>query len=147
MQLCKCINCFLKAHNKQLNQYCLNFIIFFTKKKVLKKWFGFGSGRELSRVDPHKTWVESRVNPFCFGSKNRVRIGYFSGQVGSGRVRKFWPVLPCLPIITIILQHSQCKLTRKNSLFTFYRCSDTNNRQASQALAQDIAWMSIHNSL
>ena len=42
MQLCKCLNCFLKALNKKLNQQCLNFIIFFYQKKVLKKWFGFG---------------------------------------------------------------------------------------------------------
>ena len=77
MQLCKYINCFLKTHNKQLNQYCLNFSIFFTKKKkVLKKWFGFGSGRESGRVDLQKTRVGSRVNPFLLKVKksgsNRV---------------------------------------------------------------------------
>ena len=42
IQLCKCLNCFLKTHNKQLNQYSLNFIIFFTQKKVLKKCSGSG---------------------------------------------------------------------------------------------------------
>ena len=73
MQLCKYINCFLKTHNKQLNQYCLNFSIFFTKKKkVLKKWFGFESGW----VDLQKTRVGSRVNPFLLKVKksgsNRV---------------------------------------------------------------------------
>ena len=89
MQLCKCINCFLKTHNKQLNQYCLNFTIFFTKKKkVLKKWFGFGSGRGSGRVDPHKTRVGSRVNPFLLRVK---KIGFGLGifRVGSGRVKKF----------------------------------------------------------
>ena len=34
MQLCKCLNCFLKTHNKQLNQYLF---IFFTKKKNVLK--------------------------------------------------------------------------------------------------------------
>ena len=58
MQLCKCLNCFLKSHNKQLNQYCLNFTIFLPKKNVLKN---------------------------VLGSSHRL-----------GRVRKFWPVLPCL---------------------------------------------------
>ena len=80
IQLCKCINCFLKSHNKQLNQYCLNFTIFFTqKKKVLKKWFGFGS----SRVNPQKKGVESRVNPFLLQVKE---IGFGLGifRVGSG---------------------------------------------------------------
>ena len=37
MQLCIWLNCFFKAHNKQLNQYCLNFTNFFTKKKSFKK--------------------------------------------------------------------------------------------------------------
>ena len=40
MQLYKCLNCFLKPHNKQLNQYCFNFIIFLPKKKVLKNGSG-----------------------------------------------------------------------------------------------------------
>ena len=81
MQSCKYINCFLKAHNKQLNQYCLNFIFFFfkQKKKVLKKWFGLGS----SRVDLKKTWIGLWVNPFCFGSKNGFGSGIF--WVGSGQ--------------------------------------------------------------
>ena len=76
MQSCKYINYFLKTQNKQLNQYCLNFPIFFLpKKKVLKKWFGFGSGR----VDPQKN--TGRVTGqlvFASGQKNRVRVG--SGQ-------------------------------------------------------------------
>ena len=79
MQLCKCINCFLKPHNKQLNQYCLNFTIFLPKKKVLKKWFGFRSGRGLSWVDPQKIQVGSRVNPFLLWIK---KIGFGSGWVG-----------------------------------------------------------------
>ena len=70
MQLCKCINCFTKAHNKQLNQYCLNFTFFFLpKKKVLKKWFGFRSGH--------------RSTCFCFGSKKSG-----SGQVFFGLGQK-----------------------------------------------------------
>ena len=70
MQLCKCINCFSKAHNKQLNQYCLNFTIFVIKKKSFKKWFGFGSGwpaknmgqvtgQPVSALDK-KIWVRVR---------------------------------------------------------------------------------------
>ena len=75
MQLCKCINCFLKTHNKQLNQYCLNFTIFFTKKKkVLKKWFG-------SRVG-------SRINLFLFWAK-KFRFESSIFWVGSGRVKNF----------------------------------------------------------
>ena len=83
----------LKAHNKKLNQYCLNFIIFFflRKKKVLKKWFGFESGW----VDLQKTRVGSRVNPFLLKVKKiKFRSSIF--RVGSAWVRKFWPVLPCL---------------------------------------------------
>ena len=64
-------------HNKQLNQYCLYFILFFSKKKVLKNGSSHGSGQ----VDLQKTWVESQVNPFLFQVKeNRVRVGYFSGH-------------------------------------------------------------------
>ena len=79
MQLCTCINCFLKTHNKQLNQYCLNFTIFFTQKKVFKKMAPvsvrvrltckkhgssqpvFGSGK--------KTWGSGRV---FFGSGQKI---------------------------------------------------------------------------
>ena len=67
MQLYKCLNCFLKTHNKQLNQYCLNFIFFNTKKKSFKKWFG--SGRVSGQVG-------SRVNPFLLYVK---RIGFGLG--------------------------------------------------------------------
>ena len=87
MQLCKCINCFLKSHNKQLNQYCLNFTIFVIKKKKFLK-NGSGSGQ----VDPQKTRVRTRVNPFLLRIKKKNNWV----RVGSGRVRKFWPVLPCL---------------------------------------------------
>ena len=84
MQLCKCINCFLKPHNKQLNQYCLNFTFFFTQKKKFKK---NGSVRVAGRVgltckkhgSSHGSSHESIR--FCFGSKNRVWIRYFSGRV------------------------------------------------------------------
>ena len=87
MQLCKCINCFLKPHNKQLNQYYLNFTIFLPKKESFKKmvwvWVGsrVGSGHGSTR--------------FCFGSKmNSGRVFFGSGRVG---LEKFWAVLPCLP--------------------------------------------------
>ena len=83
MQLCKYINYFLKTHNKQLNQYCLNFTIFFTqKKKSFKKMVRVrvGSGR----VDPQKTRVGSRVNPFLLRVK---KIGFGSSifRIGSGQ--------------------------------------------------------------
>ena len=78
MQLCKCINCFLKPHNKQLNQYCLNFTIFYPKNIFLKKNFGSGLGRVTGRVEltrkKHGTGHGSTC--FCFGSK----------KSGSGRV-------------------------------------------------------------
>ena len=82
MQICKWINYFLKPHNKQLNQYCLNFTIFLPKKK---KFFKNGS-------------VSGRVGSghgstrFCFRSKKSG-----SGWVffGSGRV------LSCFAMSTI----------------------------------------------
>ena len=87
MQLCIYINCFIKTHNKQLNQYCLNFTIFLPKKESFKKmvwvWVGsrVGSGHGSTR--------------FCFGSKmNSGRVFFGSGRVG---LEKFWAVLPCLP--------------------------------------------------
>ena len=43
MRLCKCLNCFLKTYNKQLNQYCLYFILLCYQKKVLKDCSGCGS--------------------------------------------------------------------------------------------------------
>ena len=88
MQLCICINCFLKAHNKQLNQYCLNFTIFFTKKKkVLKKWFGFGSGRKSGRVDPQETRVGSRVMKSIYELWNlNLRFGF---SIIPSKFRKF----------------------------------------------------------
>ena len=73
MQLCKYLNCFLKTHNKQLNQYCLNFTIFFTQKKKYyknssgSKRLGHGLGHGSTR--------------FCFRLKNRVWIGYCLGWV------------------------------------------------------------------
>ena len=74
MQLCKCINCFLKTHNKQLNQYCLNFTIFFLpKKKSFKKMIRVGSGRWSGRVGlTHKKHESGRglllVKKIGFGS-------------------------------------------------------------------------------
>ena len=69
MQLFKYINCFLKAQNKQLNQYCLNFTICFTQKKVLKKMIPVwvGSRVRLGQVDLQKH-VSGHGSPrFCFG--------------------------------------------------------------------------------
>ena len=40
MQLCKCINCFLKSHNKQTNIVLI--LLFFIQIFNLKKWFGSG---------------------------------------------------------------------------------------------------------
>ena len=70
MQLCKCINCFSKAHNKQLNQYCLNFTIFFYQKKSFKKmvWVRVGS-----QVNLFLLWVKKigfRSGIFRVGSEN-----------------------------------------------------------------------------
>ena len=94
MQLCKCINFFLKAHNKQLSQYCLNFTIFLPKKKSFKK---NGSGWVRSQVGlgwPAKNMGLVTGQPvFCFGSKKSSSDQVF---LGSGQLRKFWPILPCL---------------------------------------------------
>ena len=81
MQLCKYIDCFLKVHNKQLNQYCLYFIYFFFlhKKKVLKK-----NGSSSGRADPTKTRVGSRVNPFLLRIK-KIKFGSNIFQVESGQ--------------------------------------------------------------
>ena len=67
MQLCKCINCLLKTHNKQLDQYCLNFTFFFSqKKKNLKK----------------RVRVGSQVNPFLLPVK-KIRFMSSIFRVGS----------------------------------------------------------------
>ena len=69
-QLCKGFNCLLKVHNKQLNQYCFNFIIFSTLKNVLKN----GSGPELGQVDLQKmSWVTSQ--PIFTLNKKWIRVG------------------------------------------------------------------------
>ena len=83
MQLCKCLNCFLKIHKKQLNQYYPFFYFFFLpKKKGFKKWLG--SGCRSSQVDPQKTQVRSQVNPFLLWIKKiRFMLGIF--RVGSDR--------------------------------------------------------------
>ena len=67
MQLCKCINCLLKTHNKQLDQYCLNFTFFFSQKK--KKFKKKGSGRVTGQPI------------FASSQKNQVHVEYFSGRV------------------------------------------------------------------
>ena len=89
MQVYKCLTCFLKTHNKQLNQYCLNFIIFLQKKKR----FGFESGQ----VDSQKTRVELRANPVLLVSKI---LG--SGRVFFGSSQK---------IVTRFTMSSSCPLT------------------------------------
>ena len=70
MQLCKCINCFSKAHNKQLNQYCLNFTFFFYQKKSFKKMVWV---QVRSQVNLFLLWVkkiEFRSGIFRVGSEN-----------------------------------------------------------------------------
>ena len=81
----KCFNCFLKAHNKQLNQYCLNFFFFLPKKKVSKN----GSGSSQVGLTRKKHGRVTGQPVFASSQKNRVQAKYFS-------VRIFWPVLPCL---------------------------------------------------
>ena len=73
MQLRKCINCFPKAQNKQLNQYCLNFTIFY-QKKVLKKWF---------RSSCKSGWVNSQKHGSGHGS---TRFYFGLKKSGSGQV-------------------------------------------------------------
>ena len=81
MQLCKCINYFLKPYNKQLNQYCLHFTIFFTpKKKVLKKWFGFGFGSSWPAINTGRVTGQP---VFASGQKIRFGSGIFLGRVRS----------------------------------------------------------------
>ena len=78
MQLCKCINCILKPYNKQLNQYCLNFtIFFFTQKKSFKKMVRIRVELWDKSGWLEKTRVGSRVNPFLLWVK---KIGFKSGQ-------------------------------------------------------------------
>ena len=86
MQLCKCINYFLKPHNKKLNQYCLNFTIFLPKKKkVLKKWFRFGSGW------PAKNKGRVTGQP-VFTSGKKIRFGSGIFWVGSENFNPFYHV-------------------------------------------------------
>ena len=78
MQLCKCLNCFLKAHSKQLNQYCLNFIIIF-----YQFFFKNGLGHGSDWVDLQKNTVRVTGQPiFASGKKNWVQVRYFLGWVG-----------------------------------------------------------------
>ena len=73
IQLYKCINCFLKTHNKQLNQYCLNFIIFFfTEKKSFKKmvrvWVELGwPAKNTGRVTGQPVFVSGQKIGFGLG--------------------------------------------------------------------------------
>ena len=78
IQLCKYLNCFLKTHNKQLNQYYLNFIIFFLpKKKSFKKWFRFGSGwlaKSTGQVMGQLVFVSGQKIGFESGQKILTRF-------------------------------------------------------------------------
>ena len=58
---------------------------------------------------------------FASGKKNGVQVGYFSG-----RVRKFWPVLPCLNRININL-HSYCNNFANLHIFNLNNVSDFGN--------------------
>ena len=90
MQLCICINCFLKTHNKQLNQYCLNFTSFFflsKKKRVLKKLVldRFGSGQVESRVNPFLLWVKKikfRLGIFRVESSQKILTRFAMSKFG-----------------------------------------------------------------
>ena len=107
MQLCKRLNCFLKAHNKQLNQYCLIFIFIFTQKKSFRKlfrsWVGLGWPKKHTHT--HKSSYGS--THFCFRSK---KSGL--GRVFLGWVKKIWPILPCL-----------CKIDNHFASFFFFSFS------------------------
>ena len=74
MQLCKDLNCFLKSHNKQLNQYCCNFIVLYPKKKVFKYGSGYGLYCGLGRVGLQKKESGHGSTYICFGSKNGARV-------------------------------------------------------------------------
>ena len=77
MQLCQCLNCFFKSHNKKLNQYCLNYIFFLPEKKnVLKNGSGHGLGRGLT-CKKHGLGHESTY--FCFRSKKSSSSSVFFG--------------------------------------------------------------------
>ena len=85
MQLCKCLDCFLKAHNKQINLYCLLF--FLTKKNSFKKWFRFVFGSWVELSWPAKNAGQVTGQPiFASGQKKGFRLG---------RVKKFQPIFPC----------------------------------------------------
>ena len=78
MQLCKYLNCFLKAHNKQLNQYCLNYFVL--PKKSFKKRFGL--------CWPAKNTSQVTGQPvFASGKKKKKGSGRLFFR--SGWVRKF----------------------------------------------------------
>ena len=72
MQLCICINCFLKVHNKQLNEYCLNFTIFFNPKKEKRKKNGSGLGRVVGRLAKNTSQVTGQP---VFASSQKIKFG------------------------------------------------------------------------
>ena len=76
------------------------FIIIFTKNKVLKN--------DLGRIGlTHKNTGQVMCQPvFASDKKKKSSSGrVFSGWVESSRVRKFWPILPCL-IQTLVGEHA-----------------------------------------
>lgn len=64
MQLFKGFVCFLKAHDKEVNQCCLNFIIFYQKKFLKKVWVGLTSKK---RVESLVILFLLQVKKFGFG--------------------------------------------------------------------------------
>ena len=74
------------------------------------------------------------MSTFCLFCHSRLRITWTNGDRSWGSAHLNLLTLRKAPIITIILQYSQRKLTCKNSLLTFYRCSETNNIQAPKHL-------------
>ena len=103
IKLCKCLNCFLKTHNKQLNKYSLNFIFYFyQKKKVLKNgsssdWVAL-TRKNTGQVISQPVFTSIRVKI------NQVWVEYF--RVKLSWIRKFWLFLSCL-----------LNMTENNSLY------------------------------
>jgi len=75
-----------KTHNKQLNQYCFNFIIL--PKKVIKN----GLGHRLSQVDLQKTGQVMGHLVFALSQKIKVGTSIFwvrLDKIGSDQISKF----------------------------------------------------------
>ena len=93
MQLCKCINCFLKAHNKQLNQYCLNFTIFLPKKKKsFKKRVRVESGwpaKNTARVTGQPVFASGQKNGVRVRSSQKILTHFAMSNNERGRLRHY----------------------------------------------------------